>query len=141
MGGNIGAMLQQAGQRMGGQGSTVQDQMYRPPAQNPFYDPYTAARRPNYSPFGPNQQFYQPIYRPSYDQFSPFSQFQQPVYSQPMFSPQPVQSQFRPVPYMNMTQLEAKQAAAAPPAPSYDGGGGFKQGGAVDEGIASLLRK
>lgn len=141
MGGNVGAMLQQAGQRMGGQGSMVQDQMYRPPAQNPFYDPYTAARRPNYSPFGPNQQFYQPIYRPSYNQFSPLSQFQQPTYNAPLQSPQPIQSQFRPIPYMNMSQLEARQAAAAPPpAPSY-ADSGFKQGGAVDDGIASLLKK
>lgn len=109
---------------------------------SPQYDPYTAARRPNYMPFGPNQQFYQPIYRPSYGQFSPLSQFQQPTYNAPLQSPQPMQSQFRPIPYMNMSQLEARQAAAAPPpAPSYDGGGGFKQGGAVDDGIASLLKK
>jgi hypothetical protein len=34
-------------------------------------DPYTAARRPDYMNFGPNQQFYQPIYQPSYQDFGP----------------------------------------------------------------------
>lgn len=108
--------------------------------ESPFYDSYTASRRANYSPFGPNQQFYQPIYRPSYGQFSPLSQFQQPTYNAPLQSPQPMQSQFRPIPFMNQTQIDARQAAANPPAPSY-ADSGFKQGGAVDDGIASLLKK
>lgn len=158
---------------------------------SPQYDPYTASRRPNYMPYGPNQQFYQPIYQPSYSQFSPmgygqapfggfyqppmmgFGQrfgnrmFQQP---QPMLSPQPIQSQYRPIPYMTQTQLDSRQraaeaaAAAAMPYSDYGGGGGygdagggdaggvgmgagstgegvFKKGGGVEEGIDSLLKK
>jgi hypothetical protein len=164
-------------------------------------------------PFGPNQQFYQPIYQPSYSQFSnfgygqaPFGGFYQPPMMgmmgrqmglgrglqmggqrmgtanpnmftnygdfdprfrpqqsnpqqsnmfggqatyltnqfQPMLSPQPVQSQYRPIPFMNQTQVDARDAAAAAaaaPPPSYDGGGGFKKGGNVDDGIASLMKK
>ena len=196
---------------MGGiSAGAISDQMYRP--QSPHYDPYTAMRRPNYMPFGPNQQFYQPIYQPSYSQFSnfgygqaPFGGFYQPPMMgmmgrqmglgrglqmggqrmgtanpdmftnygdfdprfrpqqsnpqqsnmlsgqatyltdqfQPMLSPQPVQSQYRPIPFMNQTQVDARDAAAAAaaPPPSYDGGGGFKKGGNVDDGIASLLKK
>jgi hypothetical protein len=63
---------------------------------------------------------------------------------QPMLSPQPVQSQYRPIPFMNQTQVDARDAAAAAaaaPPPSYDGGGGFKKGGDVEDGIASLLKK
>lgn len=150
---------------------------------SPQYDPYTASRRPNYMPYGPNQQFYQPIYQPSYSQFSPMGygqapfggfympqrmgfgqKFSQPQRSlddlsnfdltgqgvfrnnpmprnmmppemfQPMLSPQPIQSQYRPIPYMTQTQLDARQrvadAAAAAAAPVYDygGGGGFGDG-------------
>jgi hypothetical protein len=220
---------------MGGiSAGAISDQMYRP--QSPHYDPYTAMRRPNYMPFGPNQQFYQPIYQPSYSQFSnfgygqaPFGGFYQPPMMgmmgrqmglgrglqmggqrmgtanpnmftnygdfdsrfrpqqsnpqqsnmvggqatyltepramhhgmlggapidyelptgpeatfQPMRSPQPVQSQYRPMPFMNQTQIDARDAAAAAaaPPPSYDGGGGFKKGGDVEDGIASLLKK
>ena len=168
-------------------------------AQSPQYDPYTAMRRPNYMPYGPNQQFYQPIYQPSYSQFSnfgygqaPFGGFYQPPMMgmmgrgrglqmggqrmgmaprgmftnygdmfggqatdltepramhhgmvsapinyelptgpeatfQPMRSPMPVQTQYRPIPYMTQTQLDARNAAAAaaaaPPSNIYDGGG------------------
>lgn len=87
-------------------------------------DPYTALRRPNYMAFGPNQQFYQPIYQPSYSQFSPanygpgpfggfYQQPQQNMFGpatdisdqgqaalrqmpQPMLSPQPMQQQYAP---------------------------------------------
>jgi hypothetical protein len=55
-----------------------------------------------------------------------------------------MQSQYRPIPFMNQTQVDARDAAAAAaaaPPPSYDGGGGFKKGGNVDDGIASLLKK
>ena len=124
---------------------------------SPQYDPYTASRRPNYMPYGPNQQFYQPIYQPSYSQFSPmgygqapFGGFYQPPMMgfgqrfgnqmlqqpqrqnmfgpatdisdqgqaalrqmpQPMLSPQPMQSQYRPIPYMTQTQLDSRQRAA-----------------------------
>lgn len=54
---------------------------------SPQYDPYTASRRPNYMPYGPNQQFYQPIYQPSYSQFSPMGYGQLPFggfYQPPM---------------------------------------------------------
>lgn len=54
---------------------------------SPQYDPYTASRRPNYMPYGPNQQFYQPIYQPSYSQFSPMDYGQAPFggfYQPPM---------------------------------------------------------
>jgi hypothetical protein len=54
---------------------------------SPQYDPYTASRRPNYMPYGPNQQFYQPIYQPSYSQFSPMGYGQAPFggfYQPPM---------------------------------------------------------
>lgn len=115
------------------------------PMTNPFYDPYTAARRPDYSPFGPSGQFYQPIYQPSYSRFSPFGYGQAPFggFYQP---PQQFQPMMRPmqrnpysIPYRTMGQVEAAQAAAAPPAPSFDGG--FKKGGQVDDGIASLLKR
>ena len=214
----------------------VSNQMYQSPSQLGGYDQYTASRRPNYMPYGPNQQFYQPIYQPSYSQFSnfgygqaPFGGFYQPPMMgmmgrqmglgrglqggqrmgtanpnmftnygdfdprfrpqqsspqqsnmvggqatyltepramhhgmlggapinyelptgpeatfQPMLSPQPVQSQYRPIPFMNQTQVDARDAlaeAAAAPPPSYDGGGGFKKGGNVDDGIASLIKK
>jgi len=195
----------------------VSNQMYQPPNQMGGYDPYTAMRRPNYMPFGPNQQFYQPIYQPSYSQFSnfgygqaPFGGFYQPPMMgmmgrgrglqmggqrmgmanpnmftnygdfdprfrpqqsspqqpnmfggqatyltepramhhgmlggapidyelptgpeatfQPMRSPQPVQSQYRPIPFMNQSQMDARNAAvaaaAAPPQNIYDSGGG-----------------
>jgi hypothetical protein len=65
----------------------VSNQMYQPPNQMGGYDPYTAMRRPNYMPFGPNQQFYQPIYQPSYSQFSNFGYGQAPFggfYQPPM---------------------------------------------------------
>ena len=219
-------------------GRGVSNQMYVPPRSD--YDPYTASRRPNYMPYGPNQQFYQPIYQPSYSQFSPMGygqapfggfyqppmmgfgqrfgqrfgqpRFQQPqqqfdpnqamhhgMFSryndpmppemfgpatdisnqgqaalrqmlQPMLSPQPMQSQYRPIPYMTQSQLDAQQRAAQSAAlaaavtPAYDYGGGsgdagggdaggigmgagstgegvFKKGGGVEEGIDSLLKK
>lgn len=179
-------------------------------------DPYTALRRPNYMAFGPNQQFYQPIYQPSYSQFSPANYgpapfggfYQQPQqnmfgpatdisdqgqadlrlrtpegvsmhapYDAPMLSPQPMQTQssdnavdsnlssavrrgfglrpqpssfqyslnygaplrpqqpmqtqYRPIPYMTQSQLDARQRAAEAAAlaaavtPAYDYGGGF----------------
>jgi hypothetical protein len=167
----------------------VSNQMYQPPSQMGGYDPYTAMRRPNYMPFGPNQQFYQPIYQPSYSQFSnfgygqaPFGGFYQPPMMgfgmqrfqpqqfRPMLSPQPMQSQYRPIPYMTQSQIDTRNAAAAaaaaPPPNIYDGSGGgygdggvggdgggvgmgagstgegvFKKGGNVDDGIASLLKK
>jgi hypothetical protein len=59
---------------MGGITGAIQNQMQ----QSPQYDPYTASRRPNYMPYGPNQQFYQPIYQPSYSQFSPMGYGQAP---------------------------------------------------------------
>ena len=130
------------------------------PMQSPQYDPYTASRRPNYMPYGPNQQFYQPIYQPSYSQFSPMGygqapfggfympqrmgfgqQMFQPQQFQPMLSPQPTQSQFRPIPFMNQTQIDAKAAAEAPPPPSYDPGGAKAGGKVNEEGIDSLLKK
>ena len=225
---------------MGGITGAIQNQMQ----QSPQYDPYTASRRPNYMPYGPNQQFYQPIYQPSYSQFSPmgygqlpFGGFYQPPmmgfgqrfgnqmlqqpqrqnmfgpatdisdqgqadlrlrtpegvsmhapydapmlssqpmsqqptqqqytpaptqqanpvvrrifkgnfsrafggqqpsnfpysvnYGAPMLSPQPIQSQYRPIPYMTQSQLDAQQRAAQSAAlaaavtPAYDYGGGF----------------
>jgi hypothetical protein len=270
MGGTVSNMMQPSlnsfGQQMNQQAFNNQlgrasNQMYQPPNQMGGYDPYTAMRRPNYMPFGPNQQFYQPIYQPSYSQFSnfgygqaPFGGFYQPPmmgrqmmgrglqggqqlgtanpdmftnygdfdprfrpqqsnpqqsnmvggqatyltdqfqpmmppqqaqtqyqstpytapqqsrnpfkrgfaaafggqqpqsnfpysvnYGQPMLTPQPMQTQYRPIPFMNQTQVDARDAAAAAaaaPPPSYDGGGGFKKGGKVDDdGIASLLKK
>ena len=194
-------------------GRGVSNQMYQPPRSD--YDVYTATRRPNYMPYGPNQQFYQPIYQPSYSQFSPmgygqapfggfyqppmmgFGQrfgrqmFQQPqqnmfgpatdisdqgqaalrqmpqqqdmfrpaadifgpagerrsVLSErgfpgPMLSPQPMQSQYRPIPYMTQTQIDAKAAAQAAANPPADVGYMAKAGGKVhEEGIDSLLKK
>jgi hypothetical protein len=199
---------------MGGISGAIQNQMLQ---QSPQYDPYTASRRPNYMPYGPNKQFYQPIYQPSYSQFSPMGygqapfggfyqppmmgfgqrfgqpRFQQPQqqnmfgpatdisdqgqaalrqmpqqqdmfrpaadifgpagertgvlsergFSGPMRSPRLMQSQYRPIPYMTQTQVDARaaaDAAAAAPPPSFDGGG-FKRGGGVEEGIDSLLKK
>ena len=196
-------MNQQSFNQQLGRGAS--NQMYQPPS-NPFAsDPYTAARRPNYMPFGPNQQFYQPIYRPSYDQqvrtmdqmpqpmmpqpmlspqpmqqqYAPApmqqtqprgsgdafadlaipmlrrssfgsrrpapSNFQYSVnYGEPMLSPQPMQSQYRPIPYMTQTQVDARtaaDAAAAAPPPSFDGGGAKAGGKVHEEGIDSLLKK
>ena len=54
---------------------------------------------------------------------------------QPMLSPQPMQSQYRPIPYMTQSQLDAQQRAAQSAAlaaavtPAYDYGGGFGDGG------------
>lgn len=166
---------------MGGISGPIQNQMLQ---QSPQYDPYTASRRPNYMPFGPNQQFYQPIYQPSYSQFSPmgygqapFGGFYQPPMMgfgqrfgrqmlqqpqqnmfgpatdisdqgqaalrqmpQPMLSPQPMQSQYRPIPYMNQTQVDAKAAADAAEATPFVPYGA--SGGKVhEEGIDSLLKK
>ena len=132
---------------MGGiSAGAIIDQMYRP--QSPQYDPYTAARRPSYTPFGPSGQFYQPIYQPSYSQSSPFAysqpqfnnfyQSQMPTFSRPMMPP--MQRQSYSIPYMNMSQFEAKQAAEAPP-PSSDGGGAKAGGKVDDDGIASLLKR
>ena len=116
-------------------GRGASNQMYQPPS-NPFsYDPYTAARRPNYMTFGPNQQFYQPIYQPRYEQqFRTMDQmYQMPTYTRPL-TPQPMQSQYRPIPFMSQTQIEAQQraavaAAAAAAPPSYDYGGGYGDAG------------
>jgi len=187
------------------------NQMYQPPNQMGGYDPYTAMRRPNYMPYGPNQQFYQPIYQPSYSQFSnfgygqaPFGGFYQPPmqqfqpmmppqqaqqqayaipysnaqqgssgffkrrlsgafdnrrnqsappladnYGQPMLSPQPMQTQYRPIPMASQTSIDQIKAQAmaegvnqgmSQAQSSY--GGGAKAGGKVDDdGIASLLKK
>lgn len=238
----MGSMAGSVGQAISGSpmgGMQASNQMYQP--RSPQYDPYTASRRPNYMPYGPNQQFYQPVYQPSYSQFSsmgygqaPFGGFYQPPMMgfgqrfgqpqfgamnfqggdpgafrnalirqserkgfgqpqrslndlgnfdmtgqsifrnnpmdrnmmppemfgpatdisdqrqaalrqmpQPMLSPQPMQSQYRPIPYMTQTQVDARtaaDAAAAAPPPSFDGGG-FKKGGGVEEGIDSLLKK
>jgi hypothetical protein len=183
-------------------GRGASNQMYEPsPGQS---DPYTASRRPNYMPFGPNQQFYQPIYRPSYDQqVRTMDQMYQPMMPQPMLSPQPtqtqynpismqqtqprggfrglfsaagqalsrmggqgpsnypysvnydapmtpqpMQSQYRPIPYMTQTQIDARaqaqaaaDAAAQAAMPSFDGGGAKSGGRVHGEGIDSLLRK
>jgi hypothetical protein len=165
-------------------------------------------------PFGPNQQFYQPIYQPSYSQFSnfgygqaPFGGFYQPPMMgmmgrgrglqmggqrmgtanpnmftnygdfdprfrpqqsssqqsnmvggqatyltdqfQPMLSPQPVQTQYRPIPMASQTSIDQIKAQAmaegvnqgmSQAQSSY--GGGAKAGGKVeDDGIASLMKK
>jgi hypothetical protein len=256
-------MNQQAFNQQLGRGAS--NQMYQSPAQyNPYYDPYTASRRPDYMPFGPNQQFYQPIYRPSYGP-GPFGGFYQPpmmgfgqgsgqtqfgsmnfqggdpgafrnalmrqserkgfgqpqrslndlgnfdltgqgvfrnnpmprhmmppemfgpatdisdqgqaalrqmpqqqdmfrpaadifgpagerssvlserVFPGPMLSPRPMQTQYRPIPAMNQTQLDAKAAAEAAsvpvPMPSFSGDGAKAGGKVHGEGIDSLLRK
>ena len=132
-------------------GRGASNQMYQPPS-NPFsYDTYTAARRPNYMTFGPNQQFYQPIYQPRYEQqFRTMDQmYQMPTYTRPL-TPQPMQSQYRPIPFMNQTQIDAKAqaqaavdaaAAAAASPPSFDGGSAKSGGRVHGEGIDSLLRK
>lgn len=76
-------------------GRGASNQMYEPsPGQ---YDPYTASRRPNYMPYGPNQQFYQPIYQPRYEQqFRTMDQmYQMPTYTRPL-TPQPTQQQYTP---------------------------------------------
>jgi hypothetical protein len=66
-------------------------------------------------------------------------------YNAPMLSPQPMQSQYRPIPYMTQTQIDAKaaaDAAAAAPVNMGFSGDGAKAGGKVHgEGIDSLLRK
>lgn len=230
MGQSVGAEGQNyiAGSPMGGMRVLSQPEVQR--YTSPQYDPYTAMRRPNYMPYGPNQQFYQPIYQPSYSQFSPFGYGQAPFGGfyqppmmgmmgrgrglqmggqrmgvvpgnmatnygnfdsrfapqqsnmfggqatyltnqfQPMLSPQPMQSQYRPIPYMTQSQIDTRNAAAAaaaaPPPNIYEGSGGgygdggvggdgggvgmgagstgegvFKKGGNVDDGIASLLKK
>ena len=224
MGSMVGAMqpsLREFGNQMNQQafnqqlGRGVSNQMYQPPRSD--YDPYTASRRPNYMPYGPNQQFYQPIYQPSYSQFSPMgygqapfggfyqppmmgfgqrfgrSMFQQPqqqfdpnqamhhgMFSrpmprnmmppemfgpatdisdqgqaalrqmpQPMLSPQPMQSQYRPIPFASQTTIDqvvskAKAEGAAEAAAnqaamntSYGASGGKVH----EEGIDSLLKK
>jgi hypothetical protein len=183
-------------------GRGASNQMYEPsPGQ---YDPYTASRRPNYMPFGPNQQLYQPIYRPSYDQqVRTMDQMPQPMtpqpmqtqynpipmqqtqprgsafkklfrgagealsgfgqgpsnypysvnYDAPMLSPQPMKSQYRPIPIASQTSIDqlvsqARSEGAADAAMqfantgNYHGGGGAKAGGKVHgEGIDSLLKK
>jgi hypothetical protein len=192
----------------------VSNQMYQPPNQMGGYDPYTAMRRPNYMPYGPNQQFYQPVYQPSYSQFSPFGYGQAPFGGfyqppmmgmmgrqmgfgrglqmggqrmgmapggmdtnygnfdprfapqqpnmfgwqatyltdqfQPMRFPQPVQTQYRPIPMASQTSIDQIKAQATQEgvnqgmsmAQSSYGGGGAKAGGKVDDdGIASLLKK
>jgi hypothetical protein len=110
------------------------NQMYQPPSQIGTYDPYTAARRPNYMPFGPNQQFYQPLYQPMYGAFGgafqpPMQQFQPMMPQRTVLTPQPMQTQYRPIPYMTQTQLDARQNMFGNPgssvgATSYDGSGG-----------------
>ena len=194
MGSMVGAMqpsLREFGNQMNQQafnqqlGRGVSNQMYQPPRSD--YDPYTASRRPNYMPFGPNQQFYQPIYQPSYSQFSPMGygqapfggfyqppmmgfgqrfgqpRFQQPQQQnmfgpatdisdqgqaalrqipQPMLSPQPMQSQYRPIPYMTQTQIDAKAAAeAAANQAAMNTSYGASGGKVHEEGIDSLLKK
>jgi hypothetical protein len=250
MGGTVSNMMQPSlnsfGQQMNQQAfnnqlGRVSNQMYQPPNQMGGYDPYTAMRRPNYMPFGPNQQFYQPIYQPSYSQFSnfgygqaPFGGFYQPPMMgmmgrqmglgrglqggqrmgtanpdmftnygdfdprfrpqqsspqqsnmvggqatyltepramhhgmlggapinyelptgpeatfQPMLSPQPMQTQYRPIPMASQTSIDqikaqamaegASQAQMA--AQNAANNSGFKKGGNVDDGIASLLKK
>ena len=239
----MGSMAGSVGQAISGSpmgGMQASNQMYQP--RSPQYDPYTASRRPNYMPYGPNQQFYQPVYQPSYSQFSPMGygqapfggfyqppmmgfgqRFGQPQFGamnfqggdpgafrnalirqserkgfgqpqrslndlgnfdmtgqgifrnnpmdrhmmppgtfgpatdisdqgqaalrqmpQPMLSPQPMQSQYRPIPYMTQTQVDARtaaDAAAAAPPPSFDGGGAKAGGKVHEEGIDSLLKK
>ena len=140
-------MNQQSFNQQLGRGAS--NQMYQPPS-NPFsYDPYTAARRPNYMTFGPNQQFYQPIYQPRYEQqFRTMDQmYQMPTYTRPLI-PQRMQSQYRPIPFMNQTQIDAKaqaqaaaDAAAASSPPSFSGYGAKAGGKVHGEGIDSLLRK
>jgi len=275
MGGTVSNMMQPSlnsfGQQMNQQAFNNQlgrasNQMYQPPNQMGGYDPYTAMRRPNYMPYGPNQQFYQPVYQPSYSQFSnfgygqaPFGGFYQPPmmgrqmmgrglqmgaqqigtptpdmftnygdfdprfrpqqsnpqqsnmvggqatyltdqfqpmmppqqaqtqyqstpytapqqsrnpfkrgfmaafggqqpqsnfpysvnYGQPMLSPQPMQTQYRPIPMASQTSIDqikaqamaegASQAQMA--AQNSANNSGFKKGGNVDDGIASLLKK
>ncbi len=116
------------------------NQMYQPSSQIGTYDPYTAARRSNYMPYGPNQQFYQPIYQPMYGPFGgvfqpPMQQFQPMMPQRTVLTPQPMQTQYRPIPYMSQTQLDARQNMFGNPglsvgATTYDGsGGGWGDGG------------
>lgn len=135
-----------AGRRLNAQQpSMTQNAVYRPSYLSYQYDPYTEARRSDYTPFGPSGQFYQPIYQPSYSDlyaqgneqapFGGFYQPQMPTFSRPMM---PSMQQSYSIPYRTMGQVEAAQAAAAP---SSSDVGGFKQGGQVDDGIASLLKR
>jgi hypothetical protein len=71
-------------------------------------------------------------------------------YGQPMLSPQPVQTQYRPIPIASQTSIDQIKAQAMQEgvnqgmsmAQSSYGGGGAKAGGKVeDDGIASLLKK
>jgi hypothetical protein len=223
MGGTVSNMMQPSldsfgyqmrQQEFNNQLGRASNQMYQPPSQMGGYDPYTAMRRPNYMPYGPNQQFYQPIYQPSYSQFSnfgygqaPFGGFYQPPMMgmmgrqmgfgrglqmggqrmgmapggmdtnygdfdsrfapqqpnmfggqatyltnqfQPMLSPRPMQTQYRPIPMASQTsidQLMSKARAegaseAQMAAQNAASNSGFKKGGGVeDDGIASLLKK
>jgi hypothetical protein len=70
-------------------------------------------------------------------------------YGQPMLSPQPMQTQYRPIPMASQTSIDqikaqamaegASQAQMA--AQNAANNSGFKKGGNVDDGIASLLKK
>jgi hypothetical protein len=156
---------------LSGQATYLTDQF------QPMMPPQQAQTQYQSTPYTAPQQSRNPYKRVlmSAAQFLPGGQQPQSTfpysvnYGQPMLSPQPVQTQYRPIPYMTQSQIDTRNAAAAaaaaPPSNIYDSGGGygdggvggdsggigmgadstgegvFKKGGNVDDGIASLLKK
>jgi hypothetical protein len=147
---------------------TDQFQPMMPPQQaqqQAYAIPYSNAPQPRL-PFGGLRSM-RPVYDAANAAYGSGAQQQ----FQPMLSPQPVQSQYRPIPYMTQSQMDARQNMFGNPGGSvgatpYDGSGGgygdggvggdsggvgmgagstgegvFKKGGNVDDGIASLLKK
>ena len=124
-----------------------------------YQEGFTQIFRPGYQQFAPNQQFYPSIYRPSYTDYGieGARNFPQPGYSYSLrnFNPQtaPSYSIFNPqtapsysIPFPATDSTTGGNVVGDG---SYDfeigswnpHGDGAKQGGVVDEGIVSLLKK
>lgn len=113
-----------------------------------YQDAFTQIFRPGYQQFAPNQQFYPSIYRPSYTDYGieGARSFPQPGYSYSLrnFSPQTAPSSSIP-----FSATDSTTGGNVVGDGSYDfeigswnpHGDGAKQGGVVDEGIVSLLKK
>lgn len=136
---SIGDQFRNAFRNPGQQSGQQPNQQY----QNLLPDPYTASRRPNYMAYGPNQQFYQPIYQPRYDMFSsygsaPFGGFYESPMMNMAFNPYAQQ----PMGGMYGGGFQGGMYGGGSQGNLYGSGfQGFQNGGAVDGGIDSVLKK
>lgn len=107
---------------------------------------FTKAFRPGYEQFGPNQQFYPSIYRPGYTDYGiegavnfprPAYGYNENLYQSRPLNPDVISNSINKI--LDGESDESYFGAIEFASPGLTSG--FKQGGQVDDGIASLLKK